>query len=117
MVQKNGWEVVGLDAMPVGTTDYSISLVKVKNTGAQVIYAVSSTFYFGAMVKQWATIKPKAMITGAIVPVASEKAWEEFDGKVDSIIQEYLEIGNMPVKRVLRSVDYYNAYKKRWGRE
>lgn len=113
--KKNGWEVVGFDALPVGTTDYSISLVKVKKTEAQVIYVVSSTFYWGAMVKQWATMKPNAMISGAIVPVASEKAWEEFEGKVESVLQEYLEIGNMPVKSVPKSIEYYNAYKKRWG--
>jgi len=37
---KDGWEIVGRDKHPIGTTDYSVALRECKKSGAQVAYTM-----------------------------------------------------------------------------
>jgi branched-chain amino acid transport system substrate-binding protein len=71
----------------------------------------------GILVKQWNTMKVPALLAGFISPLAGPGAWKNFDQKIDGAMNAIFEIGNVPVKKVPKSVAYYEGYKKRFNKE
>jgi len=57
-----------------------------------------------------------ALIAGFISPLAGPAAWNSFDKKIDGAINSIFEIGNVPCPKVPKSVEFFNKYKKRYGK-
>ena len=112
-----GWEVLGMDSYPTGAGDFSAALMKIRASGAQVILPVFDMPQSGILVKQWNTMKVPALLAGFISPLAGPGAWKNFDQKIDGAVNAIFEIGNIPVKKVPKSVAYYEAYKKKFHKE
>ena len=112
-----GWEVLGMDSYPTGAGDFSAALMKIRASGAQVILPIFDMPQSGILVKQWNTMKVPALMAGFISPLAGPGAWKNFDQKIDGAMNAIFEIGNIPVKKVPKSVAYYEAYKKRFNKE
>jgi len=116
-LKKGGWEISGKDFFPTGASDFSTSLMKVKGTKAQVIIPIFDMPEGGILVKQWSAMEVQAVMAGNISPLAHPGAWDTFEGKVDGFLQSVHEVGNIPVKAIPKSVEFYEAFKKRWGKE
>ncbi len=112
-----GWTVLGQEAYPTGASDFSAGLMKVRSGGAQVILPIFDMPQSGILVKQWNTMKVPALMAGFISPLAGPGAWKNFDQKIDGAMNAIFEIGNIPVKKVPKSVAYYEGYKKRFNKE
>ena len=112
-----GWEVLGIESYPTGASDFSAGLMKVRSAGAQVILPIFDMPQSGILVKQWNTMKVPALLAGFISPLAGPGAWKNFDQKIDGAMNAIFEIGNIPVKKVPKSVAYYEAYKKKFNKE
>jgi branched-chain amino acid transport system substrate-binding protein len=117
VLEKSGWSVVGTEAYPTGSSDFSAGLLKAGSAGAQVILPVFDMPQSGILVKQWNTMRVPAVMAGFISPLAGSEAWNAFDGKIAGAMNAIFEIGNMPVAKAPASVTFYDAYKKRWGKE
>jgi branched-chain amino acid transport system substrate-binding protein len=115
--KKEGWEVLGMETFPTGASDFSSALMKVQGTGAQVIVPIFDMPTSGILVKQWNTMRVPALMAGFISPLAGPGAWKTFEGKIEGALNEMLEAANMPVKKMPKSVEFIEAYKKRWGVE
>jgi branched-chain amino acid transport system substrate-binding protein len=113
--EKNGWSVMGFDAYPLGATEYSSSLLKLKATGAEVMVPIFDMPQSGILLKQARALKIPALPCGFISPVAPENAWETFEKEVESMVQLVFEIGPLPVKSVPKSVAFNTNFGKRWG--
>ena len=114
--EKAGWEVVGHEAYPTGTTDFSSALLKVRAKGAQVILPIFDMPQSGILVKQWNSMKVPALMAGFISPLAGPGAWKTFDGKISGAINCNFEMGSaISSDKVPASKAFAEAYEKKWG--
>jgi branched-chain amino acid transport system substrate-binding protein len=113
--EKMGWEVVGRQAYPTGSSDFSSSLMKARAGGAQVILPIFDMPQSGILVKQWKAMRVPALMAGFISPLAGPGSWELFDKKIDGAMNCIFEVGNMPVPKIPASVEFWNKYKDRYG--
>jgi branched-chain amino acid transport system substrate-binding protein len=114
--EKMGWEVVGRQQYPTGASDFSSGLMQAKAKGAQVILPIFDMPQSGILVKQWKTMHIPAVMAGFISPLAGPGAWKSFDGKIAGAMNCIFEIGNMPVPKVPKSVEFYEKYEKKYGK-
>jgi len=114
--EKTGWEVVGRQAYPTGSSDFSAALMKTKGEGAQVILPIFDMPQSGILVKQWKSMKVPALVAGFISPLAGPAAWKSFDEKIDGAMNCIFEIGNIPCPKVPKSVEFFNKYEKKYGK-
>ncbi len=116
-LEKNKWKVYGFDVYPMGTTDFSSSLFKIKSSDSKLLLIFFDMPEAEILIKQLYLMKIKAVVTGIISPAAPEYAWEVTDGAVEGIFGFILEAGSIPVKKIPKSLEFYNAYKRFWGSE
>lgn len=113
---KAGWEVLGQQAYPTGSSDFSSALMKARAKGAQVILPIFDMPQSGILVKQWKSMKVPAILAGFISPLAGPGAWSLFEKKIDGAMNAIFEIGNVPAPKVLKSVEFYKKYEKKYGK-
>jgi branched-chain amino acid transport system substrate-binding protein len=114
---KAGWEVLGMEAYPTGTSDFSSALMKARAKGAQVIMPIFDMPQSGILVKQWKAMKVPALMAGFISPLAGSEAWKTFDGKIGGALNSIFELGSaIDSPKVPKSVEFYNKYEKTYGK-
>jgi branched-chain amino acid transport system substrate-binding protein len=115
---KEGWEVLGLEAYPTGTSDFSSALLKAREAGAQVIMPIFDMPQGGTLVKQWKSIDVPALMCGYISPLCGSEAWKIFDGKIGGAMNCMYELGSgIASDKIPASVEFYNKYKRTYGKE
>jgi len=113
---KAGWTVVGHEAYPTGTSDFSSALMKVRAKGAQVILPIFDMPQSGTLVKQWNAMKVPALLAGFISPLAGPGAWKTFNEKIGGAINCNFEMGSGVFSaKMEKSKAFADAYKNRWG--
>lgn len=115
--KKNGWTVVGSDAYATGNSDFSTSLSKAKAGGAQIIVPIFDMPESGALVKQAKSMGVNALLAGYISPASTGTGWTTFNGQIDGLINFIYEAGPIPLKNVPKSVQYNDAYAKKYGED
>lgn len=115
--KKAGWTIVGQEAYPTGSGDFSSGLMKVRRQGAQVILPIFDMPQSGILVRQWGSMKVPAIMAGFASPLAGPEAWKRFYEKIGGAMNAIFEVGNIPTKKVPKSREFWKSYKKRWGRE
>ncbi len=113
---KAGWKVVGRQAYPGGSSDFSSGLMKAKAGGAQVILPIFDMPSSGVLVKQWKSMKIPAVMAGFISPLAGPSAWKAFDHKIAGAINAIFEVGDVPCPKIPKSVEFFNKYKAKYGK-
>ena len=114
--EKAGWEVVGHESFPTGTSDFSSALMKVKAKGAQVILPIFDMPQSGTLVKQWNTMKIPSLLAGFISPLAGPGAWKTFDKKIAGAINVNFEMGSaISSDKMPLAGAFVESYEKRWG--
>ncbi len=111
-----GWTVVGSDAYPTGSRDFSSSITKAKAGGTQVLVPIFDMPESGVLVKQARSMKLPALVAGFISPAASATAWTTFKGDIDGLVNFLFEPGAIPLKSA-RSQAFSAAYGKAYGEE
>jgi branched-chain amino acid transport system substrate-binding protein len=115
---KAGWDVLGVEAYPTGTSDFSSALMKARAKGAQVIMPIFDMPQSGILVKQWKSMKIPALLAGFISPLAGSGAWNTFNGKIGGAMNSIFELGSaIDSPKVPKSVEFYQKYKKTYGKE
>jgi branched-chain amino acid transport system substrate-binding protein len=115
---RAGWQVLGTEAYPTGTSDFSSALMKARASGAQVIMPVFDMPQSGILVKQWKSMKVPALMAGFISPLAGSEAWKTFDGKIGGAMNSIFEVGSaIASPKLPQSEAFYNNYKKLYKQE
>ena len=115
---KAGWEVVGQESYPTGTSDFSSALMKARAAGAQVIMPIFDMPQSGILVKQWNGMKVPALLAGFISPLAGSEAWKTFDGKIGGAMNTIFEMGSaIASDAVPASKAFYANYEKKYGKK
>jgi branched-chain amino acid transport system substrate-binding protein len=114
---KLGWKVVGTASFPTGSSKFESALLKAKMKGAQVILPIFDMPQSGILVKQWRAMRVPALMAGFISPLAGPAAWNTFDKKIGGAVNCVFEIGNMPAAKYPPAKAFYDAYRKKFGKD
>jgi branched-chain amino acid transport system substrate-binding protein len=118
LAAEKGWEVVGKEIFPTGTTDYSVGLMKAKKENAQVILIWMDMPETSILLKQWFDMKVPALPFGTIISAAEEPGfWKATEGKGEYCMASVVNAGNAPSKATPWTMKFVDAYKKKWGLE
>jgi len=115
LAKKKGWEIVGIDKHPIGTTDYSVALSECKKSGAQVLFMWAYSPETSILLKQWADMEVPALPIGFIGAAEDPGFWKATKGKGAYTIVTLSETGNVPTNVTPKAMEFYNAFEKRWG--
>ncbi len=115
--ERSGWEVVGLDVYPSGTSTFSKSLEAARMRGADVILPIFDMPESGFLVKEWNSMESRAILCGFISPMMGPGAWKAFEEGIGGALNVVFELGNVPSAAYPPARHFYDAYKKRFGRE
>jgi len=115
LAKKTGWEIVGMDKHPIGTTDYSVALNECKKSGAQILFMWAYSPETSILLKQWADMEVPALPLGFIGAAEDPGFWKATDGKGAYTIVTLSETGNVPTNVTPQAKAFYEAFKKRWG--
>jgi branched-chain amino acid transport system substrate-binding protein len=114
LAKKSGWDIVGRDKHPIGTTDYSSALTDCKKSGAQVMFMWAYSPETSILLKQWADMEVPALPIGFIGAAEDPGFWQATNGKCAYTVVTLSETGNVPSEATPRSMDFYNNFTKRW---
>jgi branched-chain amino acid transport system substrate-binding protein len=118
MSKERGWEVLGKEVFPTGTTDYSVGLMKAKKENAQVILIWMDMPETSILLKQWFDMKVPAIPYGTIISAAEEPGfWKATEGKGEYAMASVVNAGNAPSKATPWTMKFVEAYTKRWNVE
>jgi len=113
---KLGFENLGTEVYPTGSSDFSAGLSKAQTKGAQVIVPIFDMPQSGILLKQWRTMKVPALLMGFISPMAGPGAWKIFDGKIGGLMNASFEIGSaIPTEKYAPAKKFYDDYMKKYG--
>lgn len=113
---KMGWENLGTEVYPTGSSDFSAGLIKARTKGAQVILPVFDMPQSGILLKQWQSMKIPALMVGFISPMAGPGAWKTFEGKIAGLVNATFEIGSaIPTEKYAPAKKFYDDYQKKYG--
>jgi branched-chain amino acid transport system substrate-binding protein len=118
MSKERGWEVLGKEIFPTGTTDYSVGLMKAKKENAQVILIWMDMPETSILLKQWYDMKIPALPFGTIISAAEEPGfWKASGGKGEYAMASVVNAGNAPSKATPWTMKFVEAYQKKYGLE
>ena len=115
---KKGWNVTGLEIYPTGASDFSMGLLKAKNTQAEIINIWMDMPESAILLKQWYDLKIPALPFGSTLAAAEQPGfWKATDGKGEYTLCNVVNAGNAPSEATPWTMKFYNAYAKKWGVE
>ncbi len=113
-----GWNVTGLEIYPTGATDFSMGLLKAKNSDTEIINIWMDMPESAILLKQWYEMKIPALPFGSTLAAAEQPGfWQATDGKGEYTLCNVVNAGNAPSEATPWTMKFYNAYAERWGVE
>ena len=118
LASEKGWEILGKEIYPTGTTDYSVGLMKAKKENAQVILIWMDMPESSILLKQWFDMKVPALPFGTIISAAEQPGfWKATEGKGEYCLASVVSAGNAPSKATPWTMKFVEAYQKKYGLE
>jgi branched-chain amino acid transport system substrate-binding protein len=118
LATDKGWNVTGLEVYPTGATDFSMGLLKAKNTKTEIINIWMDMPESAILLKQWYDMKVPALPFGSTLAAAEQPGfWKATDGKGEYTLCNVVNAGNAPSNATPWTMKFYDAYTKRWGLE
>jgi len=115
---KKGWNVTGLEIYPTGASDFSMGLLKAKNTKSEIINIWMDMPESAILLKQWYDMKIPALPFGSTLAAAEQPGfWKATDGKGEYTLCNVVNAGNAPSEATPWTMKFYDAYTKKWGIE
>ena len=118
VAEKKGWNVTGVEIYPTGATDFSMGLLKAKDTQSEIINIWMDMPESAILLKQWYEMKIPALPFGSTLAAAEQPGfWKATDGKGEYTLCNVVNAGNAPSDATEWTMKFYNAYTKRWNVE
>ncbi len=113
---SKGFEVLGMEVFPTGSTDYSMGLLKAKREGAQILNIWMDMPESSILLKQWYDMKLPALPFGSTLAAAEQPGfWKATEGKGEYTLCNVVNAGNAPSEATSWTMPFYNAYEEKWG--
>ena len=119
IMAKKGWHVIGKPEMyPTGSSDFSMGLLKARREKADVIIIWMDMPETSILLKQWYDMKIPALPFGSIIAAAEQPGfWKATEGKGEFCLANVVNAGNAPSNASPWTMQFVDAYNKRWGLE
>ncbi|MFO7686792.1 MAG: ABC transporter substrate-binding protein [Desulfobacterales bacterium] len=118
IAEKKGWNVTGLEIYPTGATDFSIGLLKAKESKTEIINIWMDMPESAILLKQWYDMRIPALPFGSTLAAAEQPGfWKATDGKGEFTLCNVVNAGNAPSNATPWTMKFYDAYTQRWGIE
>jgi branched-chain amino acid transport system substrate-binding protein len=118
IAEKKGWNVTGLEIYPTGATDFSMGLLKAKESKTEIINIRMDMPESAILLKQWYDMQIPALPFGSTLAAAEQPGfWKATDGKGEYTLCNVVNAGNAPSNATPWTMKFYDAYTKRWGIE
>jgi branched-chain amino acid transport system substrate-binding protein len=114
-LERTGLAVVGADALPIGVSDFSPSLLKAKKGNADLIWSIYETAEVGILSKQWVSLKVPALLLMAAGPLGGRNAWKEYGDIINGVVIQVIEAGHMPLKKYPPATEFAEKCQNRWS--
>jgi len=115
IAEKKGWNVTGLEIYPTGATDFSMGLLKAKNSNTEIINIWMDMPESAILLKQWYEMKIPALPFGSTLAAAEQPGfWKATGGKGEYTLCNVVNAGNAPSTATPWTMKFYNAYAERW---
>ena len=113
-----GFEILGMEVFPTGSTDFSMGLLKARRQKAQILNIWMDMPESSILLRQWYDMKIAALPFGSTLAAAEQPGfWEATGGKGEYTLCNVVKAGNAPSEATPWTMKFYNAYAKRWGVE
>jgi branched-chain amino acid transport system substrate-binding protein len=110
-----GWNVTGLEIYPTGATDFSLGLLKAKDSKTEIINIWMDMPESAILLKQWYDMKVPALPFGSTLAAAEQPGfWKATEGKGEFTLCNVVNAGNAPSNATDWTMRFFNAYTKRW---
>ncbi|MCJ7655958.1 MAG: ABC transporter substrate-binding protein, partial [Dehalococcoidia bacterium] len=116
-LEKKGWNVVGYEMYPTGSTDFSVALLKAKDAGAQVLFLWFDMPEASILMKQCYDMQLPALVCGFIVMAQDSAAWTALEGKCAYVVHGYPKAGIAPSDAIPLAEKYIKLHKEKFGIE
>ena len=118
VAEKKGWNVTGVEIYPTGATDFSMGLLKAKNSQSEIINIWMDMPESAILLKQWYEMKIPALPFGSTLAAAEQPGfWKATEGKGEYTLCNVVNAGNAPSEATPWTMKFYDAYTKMWGVE
>lgn len=118
LAKEKGFDVKGMEVFPTGTTDFSMGLMAVKKSGAQIMNIWMDMPESAILLKQWYDLKIKALPFGSTLAAAEQPGfWKATEGKGEFTLCNVVNAGNAPSEATPWTMKFYDAYTKKFGVE
>jgi len=116
-LEEKGWNVVGFEKYPTGSTDFSAGLFKAKGGDAQVIFYWFDMPEISILTKQWSNMKIAALPVGFGASMADSTFWDATGGKCEYWVNVWPRAGCSPSGAIPLAAKFIKAYKEKYGVE
>ncbi len=117
LLTEAGWNVLDMKIYPTGTTDFSLGLNDASQKKADILFLWMDMPESSILLKQWSTMKMKALPLGFVNAAEQPGFWKGTEGKGEYLIVNLVNGGNAPAKITPWTMKFAEAYKKKWGLE
>jgi branched-chain amino acid transport system substrate-binding protein len=117
ILAEKGWNVVGFEKYPTGSTDFSAGLLKAKSAGAQSLFYWFDMPEISILTKQWSDMKIAALPVGFGASMADSTFWTATKGKCAYWVNVWPRAGCSPSEAIPLAAKFIKAYKGKYGVE
>ncbi len=111
-----GWKIVGSDAVPMGTSDYSPELIRAKKSGADVLLYWWADITGSILYKQFIDLQIPALPVGFSPATQEHEVYKEMGGKVEYFVFAVGQAGAISSK-LPGGVKFQQAFEKKFTRK
>ncbi len=116
--KRMGWEQLGFERYPTGSTDFSLALLDAKKKGADLLYISMEMPQVGILMRQWAELKVPALPMGLMIAAQDVRFWEVSQGACEYALSNHFFAGNGPCKPLNPWTErFFKNFTKRWNIE
>lgn len=117
LLEDKGWNVVGYEKYPTGSTDFSMGLLKARGVGAQTLFYWFDMPEISILTKQWFNMKIGALPVGFGASMADSAFWDATGGKCAYWVNVWPRAGCVSSAAIPLAAKFIEAYKTKYGVE
>jgi branched-chain amino acid transport system substrate-binding protein len=117
LLTENGFEVVGHEIYPTGSTDFAPGLLQSGKRDAQLIFIWMDMPETAVLLKQWKSLRLRSLPMGFMSAAEQPGFWNASDGSAEYTLVDLINGGNAPGQITPWTTKFVEAYRERWGLE
>lgn len=114
-LEEKGWNILGYEKYPTGSSDFSVGLLKARDEGAQVLFLWFDMPEGSILLKQWHDMQLSALPCGFVVAAHDSAFWEAVEGKCAYLVNSYCKAGIAPTDAIPLAEKYIELYRGEFG--